>query len=56
MYIYITLTRSLTHSLTHPPTHALTHSLTYTKEVLYLRWNEHHLRAYFETLRTLLLS
>ena len=24
------------------------------KEVLYLRWNEHHLRGYFETLITLL--
>ena len=27
-----------------------------TKEVLYLRWNEHFLRAYFETLMTLLQS
>ena len=27
-----------------------------TKEVLYLTWNERHLRAYFETLMTLLLS
>ena len=25
-----------------------------SKEVLYLRWNERHLRAYFETLMTLL--
>ena len=25
-----------------------------TKEVLYLRWNKRHLRAYFETLMTLL--
>ena len=25
-----------------------------SKEVLYLRWNEHHLRAYFETLMALL--
>ena len=24
------------------------------KEVLYLRWNKHHLRAYFETLMALL--
>ena len=27
-----------------------------SKEFLYLRWNEHHLRAYFETLMSLLQS
>ena len=26
------------------------------EELLYLKWNEHHLRAYFETLITLLQS
>ena len=30
--------------------------LTLTKEVLYLRWNEHHLRAYFERPMTRLQS
>ena len=27
-----------------------------TKEVLYLKWNERHIKAYFETLMTLLQS
>ena len=30
--------------------------MTYYKEILYLRWNERYLRAYFETLMTLLQS
>ena len=29
-------------------------TISVSKEVLYLRWNEHHLRVYFETLMALL--